>query len=475
MGLIPGNNNNSVRQLILTGVFWRILIIEVILLIGTLCYAAVSENKTNVELFWYGLRIISLVGIIIVFMTITLGSFLNRRIIVPLEALYRANKCQKDGSFSSDIPGLTRDLPKEIDRIVTSRAQMLDTILTVSEERLHLVNFIKNTFGRYLSKKVVDEILSSPEGQKIGGRMEMVTVLMSDLRGFTTLSETTDPEEMVLILNRYLETMSRVIVEHDGMIDEFIGDAILTVFGVPEKHGDEPLRGVACALAMQNALKELNKQLTCDGFSQLEMGIGISTGPAIVGNIGSEIRTKYGIVGPTINIASRIESNTVGGEVLLGDSTYGLIKDQVEVDFPRTVMMKGLTKPLVMYRVTAVGSPYNISLKPALEALYGIRLNLPFSCWTLDGKKISGNPISGETVMISENVITASVESSSLDLFTDIKLAFDFCIEAHCFSDIYLKVMSSEGEPGKLLYRLRITSIADEDRTVLKKWIAAST
>ena len=126
---------------------------------------------------------------------------------------------------------------------------------------MHLVQFIRNTFGRYISKRVVDEILESPNGQKIGGRRKTVTIIMSDLRGFTALSETRDPEDMVRLLNRYLERMSKVIVEYDGLIDEFIGDAILTVFGVPEEHDGDPLRAVACALAMQNALVELNNEL----------------------------------------------------------------------------------------------------------------------------------------------------------------------------------------------------------------------
>ncbi|MBW2205216.1 MAG: adenylate/guanylate cyclase domain-containing protein, partial [Deltaproteobacteria bacterium] len=323
------NEKNSVRAVVLMGVFWRILIIEGILLVGTLIYAALTEDKGSVELFWYALRIISLVAIIVLFMMVTLKRFLEKRIISPLESIAEANKrFQNDDSSPNDV-NLPEGAPKEIKGIVSSRTQMLNTILKISEERLHLVKFIRNTFGRYLSKRVVDEILESPNGQEIGGHRKTVTVVMSDLRGFTSLSETRDPEDMVRLLNRYLERMSKVIVEYDGMIDEFIGDAILTVFGVPEEHDDDPLRAVACALAMQNALVELNNELTHEGYPVLEMGIGINTGSVIVGNIGSEIRAKYGIVGATVNMASRIESNTVGGEVLMGESTYRLVKEAV--------------------------------------------------------------------------------------------------------------------------------------------------
>ena len=208
------------------GVFWRILIIEGILLVWSLIYRVLTDNAGIVDLFWYAVRIIFLVAIILLFMMVTLRSFLTRKIISPLEAIASANRRLHNNDPTARQVNLPNGAPKEIKEIVSSRTEMLTTILKVSEERLHLVSFIRDTFGRYLSKKVVEEILESPEGQKIGGRRETVTILMSDLRGFTNLSETRDPEEMVQLLNHYLEHMSKVISDYDGMIDEFIGDAI---------------------------------------------------------------------------------------------------------------------------------------------------------------------------------------------------------------------------------------------------------
>jgi len=199
------NEKNSVRKIVLMGVFWRILIIEGILLIGTLIYAALTEDKGTIELFWYALRILSLVTIIILFMMITLKDFLTVKIISPLEAIASANRrLNQNDSFAKQVD-LQEEAPTEIKGIVSSRSQMLDTIFKLSDERLRLVNFIRDTFGRYLSKKVVDEILESPNGQEIGGRRKTVTIMMSDLRGFTSLSENSDPEDMVRLLNRYLE------------------------------------------------------------------------------------------------------------------------------------------------------------------------------------------------------------------------------------------------------------------------------
>ncbi len=464
------DDREGVRKILLMGVFWRILIIEGILLVWSLIYRVLTDNAGIVDLFWYAVRIIFLVAIILLFMMVTLRSFLTRKIISPLEAIASANRRLHKNDPTARQVTLPNGAPKEIKEIVSSRTEMLTTILKVSEERLHLVSFIRDTFGRYLSKKVVEEILESPEGQKIGGRRETVTILMSDLRGFTNLSETRDPEEMVQLVNHYLEHMSKVISDYDGMIDEFIGDAILAVFGVPEKRGDDPARAVACGLAMQNALVELNEEIIHEGYPPLEMGIGINTGTVIVGNIGSEVRVKYGIVGTPVNTAARIESNTVGGQVLIGESTYPLVKELVTADSPQTVMMKGLGKPLVHYPVTAIGPPYDVKLIFRTDSENGVEISLPFHCWKVEDKKVTSESMSGETMFLNENLIIASVKPP-LDPLTNIKLIIHFCVDAHCFEDMYAKVVSVREHKGQTVNHLKITSINPKDRDILKKWM----
>lgn len=258
-------SSNSVRKVLLMGVFWRILFIEAVLLLYSLAYRWFTEDAGAADLFWYALRIILLVAIIIIFMMVTLKKFLTDKIITPLESLARANEeLRKDDTRVNSI-NLPEDAPEEFKTLVDSRAAMLKKLINVSQERLNLVNFIKETFGRYLSQKVVDEILNSPKGPEIGGTRKTVTILMSDLRGFTSISESRDPEEMVQLLNRYLGKMSRIILKYDGLIDEIIGDAILAVFGAPESHGNDPERAVACAIEMQNCLLDLNREITQTG------------------------------------------------------------------------------------------------------------------------------------------------------------------------------------------------------------------
>jgi class 3 adenylate cyclase/CheY-like chemotaxis protein len=181
--------------------------------------------------------------------------------------------------------------------------------------------FIRATFGRYLSDDIVADILERPEGLELGGDLREVTIMMSDIRGFTTLSEQLPPDRVVSMLNRYLGAMTDIILEHEGTIDEFLGDAILAVFGAPRCHGDEADRAARCSLIMQASMDDINRANREDGLPELQMGIALNTGKVIAGNIGSERRSKYGFVGHAMNVTSRIEDVAGAGEILIAEST----------------------------------------------------------------------------------------------------------------------------------------------------------
>ncbi len=466
----PGDRQKGVREVLLNGIFLRILVIEGVLLVWSVGYRFMVEMTDVTGLILYSMRIIILVAIIILFMMVTLRQFLNRKIISPLESITAANRrLREDGEDDQQVE-LPPRTPREIEEIVSTRQDLLANILKVSRERLALVEFIRSTFGRYLSKEVVDEILASPDGRDVGGRRATVTILMSDLRGFTSLSEERDPEQLMDLLNRYLQSMTEVIREYGGMIDEFIGDAILVVFGVPEKKSDDAARAVACGMAMQKALMKLNNAIVGEGYPPLEMGIGINTGTVIVGNIGSEMRLKYGIVGAPVNIASRIESDSVGGQVLVGLSTYERVSNQVTAESARTVMMKGVKAPIVYYPVTAIGPPYNVEFNTVTANQKDIPLALPFQCWAVDDKRVAEKAMVGETITLGRDFFAAVVDQPLAPL-TNIKLMFDFCVEAHCFSDIYAKVISRETRNDRIIHQMRITSIRKEDRDILNQWM----
>ena len=214
--------------------------------------------------------------------------------------------------------------------------------------------FIRATFGRYLSDDIVDEILASPEGLELGGDLREVTIMMSDIRGFTTLSEHLPPQQVVRLLNRYLGRMTDIILEHQGTIDEFLGDAVLAVFGAPRKADDDADRAVRCAIAMQAAMGEINAANEADGLPRLDMALALNTGSVVAGNIGSERRAKYGFVGHAMNVTSRIEDVSGPGEILISDSTLKKLPKAYSVGERRSLSVKGIAEMVVVYPILGV-------------------------------------------------------------------------------------------------------------------------
>ena len=190
------------------------------------------------------------------------------------------------GDFSIAFNTMTQQLKD-------SRAQLVN--LNQQLERRN--QFIRETFGRYTSDDIVGVLLDMPEGLKLGGEKREVTLLMSDLRGFTALAERLEATEVVALLNHYLSAMVELIHRTGGTIDEIIGDAIFVIFGAPMVMPDAAQRAVCCALEMQKAMRGVNEHNFQMGWPEIEMGIGMHTGEVVVGNIGSTKRSKYGVVG----------------------------------------------------------------------------------------------------------------------------------------------------------------------------------
>jgi class 3 adenylate cyclase len=179
-------------------------------------------------------------------------------------------------------------------------------------------------------------------------------MLMSDLRGFSELSERLGAPAMIGLLNQYLAKMTPVIIQHGGIINEFIGDAIFVLFGAPFGRPDDAERAVRCAHAMQQALSEFNADNRRRGLPELSMGIGLHVGPVVAGNIGSTERVKYGVVGPAVNLVARIQALTLGGEVLLSDAIRNLVASRIEVGPGRLERFKGVRDAVLVYRLLAV-------------------------------------------------------------------------------------------------------------------------
>lgn len=223
-------------------------------------------------------------------------------------------------------------------------------------------DFIRNVFGRYLTDDIAETLLDSPEGLSMGGERREISIMMSDIRGFTTISSQRDPEQVVTMVNNFLSVMTEVIISYGGTIDEFIGDAILALFGAPKAMEDHAEKAVACAIAMENAMPRVNELNRSAGLPEIATGIGINTGEVIVGNIGSEKRAKYGVVGHHVNYTARVESYTGGGQILISERTYEACSGLVQARDQMSVRPKGFSEDVTLYDVTSIGGSYNLTL-----------------------------------------------------------------------------------------------------------------
>lgn len=310
------------------------------------------------------------------------------------------------------------------------------------EERNH---FIKDTFGRYLSDAVVQTLLDSPDGLKLGGEKREVTVLMSDLRGFSPLAESLPPEQVVAMLNHYFGVMIDIVVQYGGTIDELIGDSMLVMFGAPLRSADDAQRAVACAIAMQLGLEQVNERNQLAGLPEIAMGVGINTGQVVVGNIGSQKRAKYGIVGSHVNLASRIESRTVGGQVLISESTLARCGSIVDVGEPIEFVAKGFEKPIEVREVHGIGGKFDLQLPVRDLELARLARAEAVRYTVVSGGECHSPFDVGELVGLSLRGAELRAPGR-LELATSLKLQILGDDGEAAFRDVYCKVIETRGE-----------------------------
>jgi class 3 adenylate cyclase len=281
--------------------------------------------------------------------------------------------------------------------------------------------FIRSTFGRYLSDDIVAGLLEGTEGLALGGQKRDVTILMSDLRGFTSVTEGLAPEAVVGILNSYLGTMVDIITKHNGTIDEFIGDAILVLFGAPVGRQDDARRAVACAIEMQLAMAGVNERFRREWLPEVEMGIAVNTGPVVVGNIGSSKRTKYGVVGSHVNLTGRIESFTVGGQILISEHTLRAAGAGIQVGREMTIQAKGFKEPIRVYELTGIAGEYKMFLPERRYAIVPLAHPLSVRYTIAEDKAVGGPPHVGSFVGVGEGIAELRPERP-LRLFTNLQM-----------------------------------------------------
>jgi adenylate cyclase len=226
----------------------------------------------------------------------------------------------------------------------------------LTEERQRL--FIKRAFQQYVPSRVVDRVVADPRQLRFGGERRELTILFSDIRSFTTYSEKHDAAQVVEVLREYLTGMVETVFRQEGTLDKFIGDAVMAIFGAPVTQADHALRACRAALDMQAELRRLHAKWQAEGKDVFNMGIGINTGEVIVGNLGSEQRFEYTVIGDPVNLAARLESLNKeypqASGIIISESTYALVREQVTARRLGEVTVKGKVKPVEVYELLSL-------------------------------------------------------------------------------------------------------------------------
>jgi class 3 adenylate cyclase/HAMP domain-containing protein len=418
-----------------------------------------NELFANVRSLSQRLIIIGFFGLVFLGVVIT---FLSRSITKPLRTLAESTAALGHGDFSVTVPETGA---REIKQLAHSFNELGEQLTEYIEKR----DFIRDTFGRYVTQEVVKRLLESDGALAMGGEMREVTLLFSDLRGFTALTADMDPEQVITFLNRYLEKMIEILIDYRAVIDEIMGDGILAFFGAPEPLEDHPARAVACALAMQGAMEGINAANAADGMPHLEMGVAVNTGTVVVGNIGSEQRTKYSVVGADVNFAARIESYAVGGQVLIGPATHWRVRDIIDVGEVIKAEMKGVPEPATLYEVRAIHGPYNLRLQDRREDLMALAQSLPVHIYRIKDKMITGTSGGAQITQLSETGAVVRF-AGTLAAWEDIRLHLLDAQQQELPGKIYGKVTAVAPGEGELHEaQIRFTSVSPESRIIIQK------
>jgi adenylate cyclase len=215
--------------------------------------------------------------------------------------------------------------------------------------------WVKAAFGQYVSPKVLEILTEDPSRLKMVGERREMSVFFSDVAGFTSISERMNPDELVVLLNRYLSAMTEVIFEYDGYLNKYMGDGIMAFWNAPVKQTDHAERACRCALQSMRRLRELNEELKSQGIIPLDARIGINSGMMIVGNMGSQQKSDYTVMGDNVNLGSRLEgaNKAFGSSIMISELTYEIIQDKFEVRFLDRIRVPGKAKPVKVYELLA--------------------------------------------------------------------------------------------------------------------------
>jgi len=297
------------------------------------------------------------------------------------------------------------------------------------------------------------------------------TVVLADLRGFTSIAENYTPLEVADMLNRYFTIMSKIIYRHGGIVDKFIGDSIMALFGIPFSIGNDVENALCAAVEMQIAMNEFNADNKKRSVADQYMGIGINTGKVLAGRIGSELHSEHTVIGDQINMTSRIEAYTLRGQILISSNTYAEAQRLVTVKAPIHISVKGKRDPLVIYELLAIGPPHNLRV-PEREVRKSLRaeVDFPFQFQLCFGKIVSADFHEGRIVDISTGgmLIRTSIE---VQAHVNIKFRLSTDITGNDGEDIYGKIIRVMKKTEFWESNIEFTTISAKDSGAINELV----
>lgn len=278
--------------------------------------------------------------VLIILTGIGLSIIVSSKFLKPIHMLVNGTREIKKGNYDFKIDIFNND---EIGDLTSSFNDMADGL------RKKVV--IQDAFGKYVAPEVVDMILQNPGDKWLKGEKIEATVMFADIRGFTSLTEKSAPEDVIAVLNDHFTLATEVIFKYDGHVDKFIGDEIMAVFGAIVEHDDHPVQAVMAAVTLQKEINSINLKLEDIGKTPVRVGIGINLGEVIVGNIGSKKRMEYTVIGDTVNVASRLTDIAGPDDIIISESVYQKVSDFIIVEELDPITVKGKSAPIQTYSV----------------------------------------------------------------------------------------------------------------------------
>ena len=356
------------------------------------------------------------------------------------------------------------EMTKNYEKIMLTQATELKAareIKHLNEQLAARNDLLYQVFGRYFSDDVVQDILQKPTDALIGGEKRAVTVMMADLRGFTALSGKISPETVTNMLNYYLGIMTEIIMKYRGTVIEFVGDEILAVFGAPAPSACPEDDALMASITMQNSMEEVNRYNKEQGYPVLEMGIALHRGDVVLGNIGSERMMRYNVIGATVNQCSRIESYSVGGQILMSVETIQHMEGIAQVKRFFQLRSKGNSKPIKVATVIGIDGEHSAVLHNRGNDEF-VRLQTPVSVIAnrVEQKQIIDQDITGVVIAMSRHRVRLRL-SEELEEYTDVTIRAMRDGNVGLFSDVYGKVIEVT-EDNKKEIVIYITSVTDD-------------